>query len=62
MLARVLTRAIDAQERWAKPLGDRVHGLVAAIFGRILPLRDLLNGTWLGHPLHAMLTDVPMGP
>jgi nitrite reductase/ring-hydroxylating ferredoxin subunit/uncharacterized membrane protein len=61
MLARVLTRAIDAQERWAKPLGDRVHGVVAAIFGRILPLRDLLNGTWLGHPLHAVLTDVPIG-
>ncbi len=61
MFARVLTRAIDAQERWAKPLGDRVHGVVGAIFGRILPLRDLLNGTWLGHPLHSVLTDVPIG-
>ena len=61
MLARVLTRTIDAQERWAKPLGDRVHGVVAAIFGRILPLRYLLNGTWLGHPLHGVLTDVPIG-
>jgi nitrite reductase/ring-hydroxylating ferredoxin subunit/uncharacterized membrane protein len=61
MLARVLTRAIDAQERWAKPLGDRVHGVAAAVFGRVLPLRDLLNGTWLGHPLHSLLTDVPIG-
>jgi hypothetical protein len=33
MLARVLTRAIDAQERWAKQLGDRVHGVVDAILG-----------------------------
>ncbi|MCU1451413.1 MAG: iron-sulfur protein [Acidimicrobiales bacterium] len=25
------------------------------------PLKDLLSGTWLGHPLHPMLTDVPIG-
>ena len=24
-------------------------------------LRDALHGTWLGHPLHAALTDVPIG-
>jgi nitrite reductase/ring-hydroxylating ferredoxin subunit/uncharacterized membrane protein len=23
--------------------------------------KDLLSGTWLGHPLHPMLTDVPIG-
>ena len=44
MLARILTRAIDAQERWAGPLGYRVHGVAAAVFGRILPLHDLPNG------------------
>jgi uncharacterized membrane protein len=25
------------------------------------PLRDALRGTWLGHPLHPPLTDVPIG-
>ncbi len=25
------------------------------------PLKDFLHGTWLGHPLHALLTDVPIG-
>ena len=25
------------------------------------PLKDLLSGTWLGHPLHPMLTDLPIG-
>lgn len=25
------------------------------------PLKDLLSGTWLGHPLHPMLTDVAIG-
>src|SRR5689334_20879360 len=23
--------------------------------------KDFLNGTWLGHPLHPALTDVPIG-
>lgn len=27
--------------------------------GRVL--KDLLHGTWLGHPLHPVLTDVPIG-
>jgi nitrite reductase/ring-hydroxylating ferredoxin subunit/uncharacterized membrane protein len=61
MLSRLLTRLIDAQEPWARPFGDRVHGLLGAIFGRMIPVRDLLNGRWLGHPLHALLTDVPIG-
>ncbi|WP_441291897.1 DUF2231 domain-containing protein [Sorangium sp. KYC3313] len=25
------------------------------------PLQNLLHGTWLGHPLHPVLTDVPIG-
>lgn len=25
------------------------------------PVKDLLSGTWLGHPLHPMLTDVAIG-
>jgi nitrite reductase/ring-hydroxylating ferredoxin subunit/uncharacterized membrane protein len=24
-------------------------------------VKDMLNGTWLGHPLHPVLTDVPLG-
>ena len=61
MLGRLLERVIIAQSRWAKPFGDWLHGLVAAIFGRMTPIRDFLAGTWLGHPLHALLTDVPIG-
>ena len=25
------------------------------------PIHNFLNGTWLGHPIHAVLTDVPIG-
>jgi hypothetical protein len=28
---------------------------------RIRPLKVFLNGTWVGHPLHPMLTDIPIG-
>ena len=61
MLGRLFIRLIDAQEPWARPVGDWVHGLVDAIFRRMVPVRSLLNGTWLGHPLHAVLTDAPIG-
>ncbi len=61
MLARWLVRVIDAQGVWTKPLGDFTHGFVHWIFHRLPALRDLLNGRWLGHPLHAVLTDVPIG-
>jgi nitrite reductase/ring-hydroxylating ferredoxin subunit/uncharacterized membrane protein len=61
MIGRALTRLLDAQGRWATPFGDAVHDLVQAFFGRLIPLRDLLNGTWLGHPIHALLTDAPIG-
>lgn len=61
MLARWLVRVIDAQGVWTKPLGDFTHGIVHRIFHRLPALRDLLNGRWLGHPLHAVLTDAPIG-
>jgi nitrite reductase/ring-hydroxylating ferredoxin subunit len=61
MLGRLFISLIDAQEGWARPFGDWLHGLVGAVFGRIVPLRSFLNGTWLGHPLHAVLTDAPIG-
>jgi len=61
MLGRLFIRLIDAQEPWARPFGDWLHRLADAIFGRMVRVRSLLNGTWLGHPLHAVLTDAPIG-
>lgn len=43
---------------------DKVAEPVAARVSQVLgrqPLKDLLSGTWLGHPAHPMLTDVPIG-
>jgi nitrite reductase/ring-hydroxylating ferredoxin subunit/uncharacterized membrane protein len=55
-------------ERMALPLRGFANGLanvMAAIFrvlggpGRLL--QDLLNGSWLGHSLHAVLVDIVIG-
>lgn len=61
MLARWLTRVMDAQAVWTKPYGDFVHRIANAVFSRMPAVRDLLVGRWLGHPLHSVLTDAPIG-
>jgi nitrite reductase/ring-hydroxylating ferredoxin subunit/uncharacterized membrane protein len=61
VLARFLIRVIDAQAIWTRPIGDVVHRFLHGLFHRIPAIRDLLNGRWLGHPLHAVLTDAPIG-
>lgn len=43
---------------------DKVAEPYAATVGRIVKpryLRSLLSGTYLGHPLHPLLTDLPIG-
>jgi nitrite reductase/ring-hydroxylating ferredoxin subunit/uncharacterized membrane protein len=43
---------------------DRLGKPAAAAVARVVghgTLKDLLSGTWLGHPLHPMLTDLPIG-
>src|SRR6185437_5635883 len=60
-MARFFIRLIDAQAVWARPLGDLVHRFVRWLFHKVPPIHNFLNGTWLGHPLHALLTDVPVG-
>jgi nitrite reductase/ring-hydroxylating ferredoxin subunit/uncharacterized membrane protein len=53
---------VDRLER-----SPRIDPLVTALesfWGRVMPkgkARDALHGTWLGHPLHPVLTDVPIG-
>jgi nitrite reductase/ring-hydroxylating ferredoxin subunit len=60
-MARLLARIVAAQDAWAKPLGDFNHRWLSALFRPIRPIKDLLHGRWLGHPLHSAATDVPVG-
>jgi len=52
---------MDAQAAWTKPLGDLAHRFLHWLFHLMPPVRDVLNGRWLGHPLHPALTDAPIG-
>lgn len=43
---------------------DRVAGPLAKAVKKATPqglAKDALSGTWLGHPLHPLLTDIPIG-
>jgi nitrite reductase/ring-hydroxylating ferredoxin subunit/uncharacterized membrane protein len=43
---------------------DKVAKPLAGVVGEVIPhggVKDVLSGTWLGHPLHPMLTDLPIG-
>jgi len=55
-------------ERWARPLAGVWNGAASVMSGfyRLLGtpgklLQDLLNGSWLGHSLHAVIVDVVVG-
>ena len=55
-------------ERLARPLRGLSNGIASTVDGfyRVLArprklLQDLLNGSWLGHSLHAVLVDVVIG-
>ena len=58
---RAIISLIDRQESWAKPFGEKVQHWLAGVFDRTRPAKDILNGTWLGHPVHPVFTDVPVG-
>jgi uncharacterized membrane protein len=52
------TPGLDAA---ADTLAGAVNGAFDAEGGAKQPLKDALNGTWLGHSLHPAITDVPIG-
>ena len=60
-MTRLPSRLIDAQGRWARPLGDWTAGWLKPLIDRSRSVKDFLLGTWLDHPLHAAITDVPVG-
>jgi len=61
LLGRLLTRLVDAQGVWSRPLGDFNHRWLSALLRPLGPVKDLLHGRWLGHPLHSAITDIPIG-
>ena len=60
-MARLLAQLVALNDGWARPFGEFNRRWAAALFRPMKPIRDFLNGRWLGHPLHSALTDVPIG-
>jgi nitrite reductase/ring-hydroxylating ferredoxin subunit/uncharacterized membrane protein len=62
-MATDLPVEVVRQQDWLEPIADRVQpAIAAALDGPIGPkVANFLHGTWLGHPLHVVLTDVPLG-
>ena len=53
------------RQEWLEPIAERLQTTVATALGPDGPvgssIADILHGTWLGHPFHVVLTDVPIG-
>lgn len=55
----------EAAERqvWLDKLADPLQNFLKKFYSspRRVGLKKALNGVWLGHPLHPVLTDIPLG-
>ena len=64
MSSNVAIQLIDKQN-WLDVVADSLQPAIAETFqaGGIAgqKIKNFLHGTWLGHPLHSVLTDVPIG-
>lgn len=59
-----LVREVEAQEWLDRPSYRFEHVMATSLNlpgDASTPIRNALHGTWLGHPLHPALTDIPVG-
>jgi nitrite reductase/ring-hydroxylating ferredoxin subunit/uncharacterized membrane protein len=65
VVSRLIHQSIERQQGWLDPLADRLQALLGQAMGQpdrpTRRIKDYLNGTWLGHPLHPVFTDVTIG-
>ena len=55
-----LVRKIEAQ-KVLEQVGDPLQRTVKKALARVPQVANVLHGTWLGHPLHAAIVNVPLG-
>ncbi len=57
--------AVIGRQHWLDRAGSGMQAIAARAFTRKSlagrRIKNALHGTWLGHPLHPALTDVPLG-
>jgi nitrite reductase/ring-hydroxylating ferredoxin subunit/uncharacterized membrane protein len=63
-LRYAIARIVENQA-WLDTLGTPIQSWLLKFFGQPgqpnRRIKDLLNGTWLGHALHPVFTDIPIG-
>ena len=55
-------RRFIAEQDWLEPVANTAQGVVGRAMEAVGPsVTDFFHGTWLRHPLHVALSDVPVG-
>lgn len=60
MSKEIIVDLIDQQD-WLRGSADVVQGPVRDAFSQLGAAKDFLHGKWLGHALHPVFTDLPIG-
>lgn len=60
MGSQTIANVIGRQD-WITSASNPIQSALKQLLGDARPLKDALHGTWLGHPLHPVLTDIPVG-
>ncbi len=64
-MATGLSQEIIDRQKWLDSVADAIQPIISNVFNNAgeagRTAKDLLNGVWLGHPLHPLITDVPVG-
>lgn len=60
MVRTQIEQAIAKQD-WIDRAADPIQGAIEPVLDRAPRLASVLHGDWLGHPLHAAMTDIPVG-
>lgn len=60
---RQMTQRLANGLPWLDTLAAKLKSVSDPVFGPDAPkgIKDALYGTWLGHPLHPLVTDLPVG-
>ncbi|MFL6136417.1 MAG: Rieske 2Fe-2S domain-containing protein [Frankiaceae bacterium] len=56
----VTLESVERDQR-LDPVADKLRTAVRAVLRRNRAVKDALHGTWLGHPVHPLLVQVPIG-
>lgn len=64
-MEKELTTALIENQEWLDTAAEQAQKAVSAAYGQggetVQKVQNFLHGTWLGHPLHSAVTDVPIG-